>query len=273
VEETDEESSYIRQWVTVNWRPGDPIYLYVVRPKGITKPPAVIYLYDYPAETDIFRDDDWSTAATAGGYAAIGFVPALNGHRFHDRPLKQWFVSEMQEALAESAHDVQMVLNYLAQRGDVDAGHVGIFGVGAGATIAIMAASADARIKTLDLWDPWGDWLVWTAKSEVIPDDERPQYVKPEFLNKVAAFDPVALLPQLKNVTIRYGAPVVATGSVPQDAEKKIESSLPNQAEPVRYKPGTDLSGTAGARPFAWIKEQLKPAAAKKNDARLATKR
>jgi dienelactone hydrolase len=70
--------------------------------------------------------------------------------------MNQWFVRELQESLAKSSHDVQMVLDYLAQRGDVDTGHAGIFGVGAGGTITVMAASADSRIKALDIVDPWG---------------------------------------------------------------------------------------------------------------------
>src|ERR1700730_14459172 len=201
--ETDQEPDYISEWVTIRWRPDEPIYLYVVRPAKARRPPVVIYLYDYPAETDIFRDYDWCQRGTAGGYVGVGCVSALNGQRYHARPMKEWFVSELQEALAKSAHDVQMVLNYLVQRGDVDMGNVGTFGVGAGGTIAVMAASVDSRIKAIDLLDPWGDWPVWMQKSAVIPDEERPAYVKPEFLKNVADFDPVKLLPGLKTQRIR----------------------------------------------------------------------
>src|SRR5262252_3558371 len=95
IDRTD-EASYVHEWVTLQWRPDDPVYLYVVRPKGIEKPPVVIYLYDYPAETDTFRDDAWCERAVAGGYAAAGFVPALNGHRYHSLPMKEWFVSRLQ---------------------------------------------------------------------------------------------------------------------------------------------------------------------------------
>src|SRR3984893_7661110 len=100
--ERDQEPDYISEWVTIRWRPDDPIYLYVVRPAKVRKPPVVIYLYDYPAETDIFRDDDWCQRATAGGYAAVGFVPALNGQRYHDRPVKECIVRGVQEALGEA---------------------------------------------------------------------------------------------------------------------------------------------------------------------------
>jgi cephalosporin-C deacetylase-like acetyl esterase len=258
--EKNEETDYISEWVTVRWRPDDPIYLYVVRPRKVQRPPVVIYLYDYPAETDIFRDEDWCEHATSGGYAAVGFVAALNGHRYHSRPMNQWFVSELQESLAKSSHDVQMVLDYLAQRGDVDVEHAGIFGVGAGATIAVVAASADSRVKALDLVDPWGDWPDWMASSEVVPDDERQAYVKPESLKKIAAFDPVALLPQLKTPQIRLTE--LDSSSTPTEVRKRIGASMPAQTERMFAKGAAqfDFMGASNARAFDWLKGRLKGA-------------
>jgi hypothetical protein len=258
--ERDQEPDYISEWVTLSWRPADPIYLYVVRPAKVAKPPVVIYLYDYPAETDIFRDNDWCQRVTAGGYAAVGFVPALNGQRYHDRPLKEWFVSELQEALAKSSHDVQMVLNYLADRGDVDMGNVGAFGVGAGGTIAVMAASVDSRIKAIDLLDPWGDWPVWMQKSTVIPDEERPAYVKPEFLKNVADFDPLKLLPALKTPHIRLIQLNDDFSSTPEEAKKQMEAALPATATRRRFETGMAFYSeiASGGRVFDWLKLQIK---------------
>ncbi len=255
----DEEPGYISEWITVRWRPDDPIYLYVFRPTRVQKPPVVIYLYDYPAETDVFRDDDWCQRVTAGGYAAVGFVPALNGQRYHSRPMKEWFVSELQEALAKSAHDMQMVLDYLTERGDLDMNHVGVFGVGAGATIAISAASVDSRIKAIDLVDPWGDWPVWIARSEVVPDDERPLFLKPEFLKSVSAFDPVAVLPKLNTPRIRLDQ-VGQGSSTPEEAKKHVEATLPATAETHRFATFAEFDSmtASGGRAFDWIKLQLK---------------
>jgi len=257
--EKDVEPEYISEWIKVQWRSDDPIYLYVVRPTNVPKPPVVIYLYDYPAETDIFRDSDWCKHVTAGGYAAVGLVPALNGQRYHGRPMKEWFVSELQEALAKSAHDVQMVLNYLAERGDVDMNNVGIFGVGAGATIAVAAASADSRIKALDLLDPWGNWPVWMAKSEVIPEEERSRYIKPDFLGGVSPFDPVSLLPRLTTPRVRLNQ-VAENSSTPADASSKIEAALPPGAERRQLADGAqfDPMVAAGGHDFDWLKLQLK---------------
>src|SRR6202012_1428982 len=109
---------FTRELVRVEWRVGDPIELYIVSPHCIAKPRTILYLYDYPSDTFRFMNANWCKFATQGGVAAVGFVSSLGGHRFHaPRPMKEWFVSEMQEALATSTHDVQMVINYIQARG------------------------------------------------------------------------------------------------------------------------------------------------------------
>jgi hypothetical protein len=40
--------------VTVRGRLDDPIYLYVVRPRIVPKPPVIIYLYDYQPKRIFF---------------------------------------------------------------------------------------------------------------------------------------------------------------------------------------------------------------------------
>src|SRR5208282_6136718 len=258
--EKAENRDFTREFIAVQWRPSDRIYLFVVRPKNVPKPPVAIYLYGHPSDTDRFMDDGWCRRTTGGGYAAVGLVPALTGHRYHDRPMKQWFVSELQEALGKSAHDVQMVLNYLAERGDVDMGNVGVFGVGAGGTIAVMTASVDPRIKAIDLLDPWGDWPVWMQKSDVIPEEERPAFVKPEFLKKVADFDPVKLLPALQTPHVRLNQLDDDVASTPEEAKKQMEAALPATAEHHRFATSAQFFGevASGGRVFDWLKAQLK---------------
>lgn len=260
--ESIEEPGYVREWIAVQWRPKDLIYLFVVRPTKVKNPPVAIYLYSFPSETEIFRDQDWCERVTADGYAAVGFVPAFTGHRYHDLSVKEWFVSELQESLARSAHDVQMVLNYLATRGDLDMDRVGIFGEGAGGTVAIMAASVDSRIKAVDLLNPWGDWPVWMAKSKVVPDEERATYLKPEFLKKVAGFDPVALLPKLKTPHIQLIQTKDDFAGTPDESKKKIEAGLPTHSEHRRLASAKilDRVASADAHVSDWLKKQLKSA-------------
>jgi hypothetical protein len=258
--EKDELPQFTRELLQVKWRQGDPIDLYVIRPKAVINPPVILYLYSYPSETDRFRNDDYCARVTKDGFAAVGFVSALTGHRYQNRPMKQWFVSELPEALGSSVHDVQMILNYLSTRSDVDMSKVGMFGEGSGGTIAILSAAVDPRIKTLDLLDPWGDWPDWMAKSELIPQEERPNYMKPEFLKKVATFDPVQWLPRLNSQQVRIQQ-VMDDSVTPKAAKERIESVAPGGAQVVRYDSTRDFFGAVSeGRIFQWSKEQLKPA-------------
>jgi hypothetical protein len=261
VAQTEDMDTITRILVQVKWRPGDPIDLYVILPKGVKNPPAVLYLYGHDQDTDRFKDNRWCGRATGGGVAAVGFVSALTGQRFHDRPMKQWFVSELQESLGSTVHDVKFILDYLASRGDVDMSRIGMFGQGSGATIAILAAAADPRIKAIDLLDPWGDWPVWLAKSSVVKDDpNKAVYLKPQFLKKVAPLDPVKWLPTLKSVHIRLQQPMDAD-PVPRVCKDRIKVAMPKtkDAELVRFDTVNELyQKEGGGYLFQWIKGQLK---------------
>lgn len=250
--------TFTRELVRVQWRLNDPIDLYIVKPKGVVKPQVVLYLYSYPTETSRFRDEGYCQRITSGGVAAIGFVSALTGQRYHDRPMKEWFVSELEESLTLSVHDVQMIISYLKQRGDLDMNDVGVFGQGSGGTIALLAASVDSRIRAVDVLDPWGDWSQWIAKSSLIPETERSAYLKPSFLASVASVDPVKYLPKLTQQAVRlqYRSDDSVT---PAEVSAKIAAAAPSNAQIVHYASGKDMYvSTSGGRLFDWLKTQLK---------------
>jgi hypothetical protein len=255
----DEQPGFTREMLEVQWRGNDPIYLYVIKPRGVEKPPAVLYLYGYPTETDRFRNDAYCERVTSGGFAAVGFVSALTGQRYHSIAMKKWFVSELPTALVTSVHDVQMILNYMSSRGDLDMSRIGMFGEGSGGTIAVLAAAVDPRIKAVDLLDPWGDWPDWLAKSPRVPEAERPNYVTPEFLDKAAPYDPIRWLPKLEQRPIRI-VDVASDLVNPTICTKRIESAAPpGTAEVVRYKDGDALKAAlAGGKLFDWVKDQLR---------------
>jgi pimeloyl-ACP methyl ester carboxylesterase len=256
--EKDDMPSFTRELIRVQWRKGDPIDLYIVRPKFAPHPRVVLYLYSYPSETDRFRDNEYCERITSGGVAAVGFVSALTGHRYTMRPMKEWFVSELQEALGSSVHDVQMVLNFLATRDDLDVSNVGMFGTGSGGTIAILAAAIDPRIKAIDVLGPWGDWPDWMATSARIPENERPNYVKPEFLKKVAPLDPVQWLPKVKAEHIRI-QDIADDTITPKAVQARIESAAPAGAKVLHYDNNRQFYGAAaGGRVFQWVKDQLR---------------
>ncbi|GAC1700299.1 MAG: hypothetical protein NVS9B4_01460 [Candidatus Acidiferrum sp.] len=252
------ESTFIRERFQLQWRPGDPMDIYVIRPKGVKKPPVVLYLYSFPQDTDRFKNDRWCADVTREGYAAIGFVSALTGHRAEHRPLKEWFVSELQESLASSAHDVQMILNYLATRGDLDMDRIGMFGQGSGGTIAILASAADPRIKALDVLTPWGDWPNWLSKSTIVPDDERAKYLTPEFLARVASLDPALWIAKVRAKSVRIQN-VRKESTMPDASQERVEAAAPNIAEINQYGDGRALYPmAAGGKLFDWLKERLK---------------
>jgi hypothetical protein len=253
-----ESATFTRELVQVQWRFNDPIDLYVIRPKGISSPHVVLYLYSYPTETTRFRSEGYCQRITSGGVAAIGFVSAMTGQRYHDRPMKEWFVSELPESLTISVHDVQMVLDYLKKRGDFDLSDVGIFGQGSGGTIAILSASVDMRIRAIDVLDPWGDWPGWLANSSLVPDSERSTYLKPKFLASIAPLDPVNYLPKLARQAVRlqYRSDDSVT---PLEVAANIASAAPPNARVVHYASGKEMyMQTSEGRIFDWIKDQIR---------------
>ncbi len=252
----DRESNTF-QLVRLQWRAGDPIDLYVIKPKGVVKPPVILFLYGFPTETDQFTAEGFQQAATSGGFAAVGFVPALTGPRYHDRPLKSWFVSELQESLATTSHDVPMILDYLTKRGDLDMSRVGMYAQGSGASIAIMASAVDPRIKVLDTIDPWGDWPGWLAASPVVPELERKEYTKPQFLQKVATLDPVEWLPKIQAKKFRM-QDVIFEPNTPKVAKEKLRAAIPPGQALLVYKTQGDIDEfTGGDQALAWIKNAL----------------
>jgi hypothetical protein len=249
---------FTRELIQVQWRNGDPIDLYVIKPTYVPKPRVVLYLYSYPSETERFRNDDYCARITSGGVAAVGFVSALTGQRYTMRPMKEWFVSELQESLATSVHDVQMILNFLSSRDDLDVNNVGMFGTGSGGTVAILAAAVDPRIKAIDVIDPWGDWPDWMASSAIIPENERPNYITPEFLKKVAPLDPVEWLPKVKAQHIRLQE-IAGDTITPKAAKAKIESAAPADAKVQHYENMREFySAASSGRIFQWVKDEVR---------------
>jgi hypothetical protein len=152
-----------------------------------------------------------------------------------------------------------MILNYLATRGDMDMGRIGMFGEGSGASVAILASAADSRLRAIDLFAPWGDWPDWLAKSPVVPDEERAGYLKPEFLRRVASLDPVDWLPRVKATAIRLQYADDQWGT-PKVAQDRIKAAAPHRSKIISYA-GMKAEHQASAQLFDWIKEQLSPVA------------
>jgi hypothetical protein len=253
----DTHPAYTVELLQLQWRFGDPLDVYVLKPTGVAKPPVILNLYGFPADTDPYKNEIFQKALTKDGFAAVGFVCALTGHRYHDRPMKEWFLSELQESLATSAHDVQMVLNYLATRGDLDMSRVGMFGQGSGATIAVLASAADPRIKVLDVLDPWGDWPDWMANSPLVPEDERADFVKPEFLKKAAALETLQWLPRIQAKKFRLQQNLFETDTPPA-VKAKLRVAVPPGTTFAAYKTIPEFNAAfPNSTNLEWIEHEL----------------
>jgi hypothetical protein len=254
---TVDRPQFTREMVRLEWRPDDPVDLYISLPKGVLKPRVVLYLYGYPSDASRFTADDWCIGATQGGFAAVGFVSALTGERYRHRPLKEWFISELQESLAATTHDVQMILNYLQTRSDLNTDQVAMYAQGSGASIAVLAASVDSRISVLDLLNPWGDWPDWLKKSQWIDDNERASYLRPEFLEKVSGLDPVRFLPGLTQV-VRLQQ-VKDDRITPTAARERMAASVPPGAAVLESDCwATYWKAWKEKRLWDWARERLK---------------
>jgi len=253
-----ETPEFTRETVRLKWRPSDPVDLYVILPHGVKNPPVVLYLYGFPTDTERFKDNRYCQRLVQSGTAAVGFVSALTGYRAEHRPPKQWFVSELPESLASTVHDVQLILNYLETRGDLDMSRVGMFGQGSGAAIAILAAATDRRLKALDLLNPWGDWPDWLANSPLIPKAERDSYLKPDFLKGLEPLEPVRFLPTLKSCPTRIQF-VDDDNKATKAAEDKLEAAAPATTKVFHFPNGRAMYAVnSEGRLFEWISTALK---------------
>ena len=253
-----EGDGYTVELLQVQWRWGDPLDLYVIKPAGVKNPPVILNLYGFPADTDPYKNEIFQKELIKDGFAAVGFVSALTGHRYHDRPMKEWFLSDLQECLGTTAHDVQMVLNYLETRGDLDMSRVGMFGQGSGATIAVLASAVDPRIKVLDVLDPWGDWPAWMATSPFPPEDERPDYVKPEFLKKAATMETLDWLPKIQAKKFRLQQDLFETDT-PKPVKEKLRSAVPTGTIIALYKTLPEFTAAfPHSTNLQWMKHELR---------------
>jgi hypothetical protein len=258
---TDHEKNadFERELVRLQWRPSDPIDMYVIKPPQVEKPPVVLYLESFPSDLDHYRKNEFCKTLVKNGAAAVGFVSARTGYRAERPPFSKWFVSELPESLAVTVHDVQLILNYLETRGDLDMTRAGMFGQGSGGAIAILAAAVDPRLKAIDLLNPWGDWPDWLAECAHIPKEERDKYLKPEFLKPLETLEPVNYLPKLASRAIRIQFWDYEHRDT-QKASAKLEAAAPATAKIAHYPNGKAMQEVASeGRLFEWIADALSP--------------
>lgn len=251
---------FVRERWQLMWRPADPLDLYICKPRGVTgKLPVILYLYTYPSDTKRFQSDDWCMTMTQDGFAAVGFLSAYTGDRLEMHPLNATFFTDFRESVVSTVHDVQMILDYLATRTDLDMNRVGMYGQGSGGTIGILTSSVDKRIRALDVLTPWGDWHDFFAKGSYSSADKRAKFEAPEFLAQIAPFDPVTVVPDAKARSLRI-QDVRKSGRMPDASQEKLEAAAPPTAAIIQYGDPASMSAHAPVGVlFGWLRAELQP--------------
>jgi hypothetical protein len=133
-----------------------------------------------------------------------------------------------------------------------------MFTQGSGASIGILASAVDPRIKVLDALDPWGDWPTWMASSPFVPAEERAEYVKPEFLKKAAALEPIEWLPKIQAKKFRL-QDAVFEPNTPPAAKEKLRAAVPAGATITLYKTTEEFNALVrGQHELEWIRHELR---------------
>jgi hypothetical protein len=84
------------------------------------------------------------------------------------------------------------------------------------------------------------------AYSPFVPKDERPDYVKPEFLSKAATLEPLDWLPKIQAKKFRLQQRHFE-GETPLSSKEKLQAAAPTNASVVMYKTHAEFNNAVGA--------------------------
>lgn len=258
--EKNNTPTFTRELIRLSYRDGDPVMLYLCIPKGVKKPPVALVLYSFPQEaTSRFLKDEFCKWITSKGIAFVGFEGSYTGERYKTGPMKEWFISELPVSMSRTVHDVQIISDYVSSRADLDKTRIGMFGQGSGGTAGILASSVDARIKVLDVMNPWGDWNNWTrSASEIRTPEDRTRFISSPFLKSIAPYDPLRQLPKVKANHFRMQF-ISKTANVVESAKAQMLKAAPARTVKKIYSdPGSSMKDLTDGKVFTWIAEKLK---------------
>jgi len=109
----------------------------------------------------------------------------------------------------------------------------------------------------LEALDPWGDWPTWMATSPFVPEDERSQYVKPDFLKKVATLEPVDWLPRIQAKKFRLDHELF-DANTPKAVKEKLRAAVPAGSSVVLYKNMDEFKAAfQDGKNLEWIQHEL----------------
>jgi hypothetical protein len=90
-----------------------------------------------------------------------------------------------------------------------------------------------------------------------VPEDERLQYVKPEFLKKVATLDPVDWLPKIQAKKFRIDNELFETNT-PKAVKEKLRAAVPAGASVMLYANIEEFKAAfQNGKNLDWIQHEL----------------
>jgi hypothetical protein len=96
------------------------------------------------------------------------------------------------------------------------------------------------------------------ATSPFVPEDERASYIKPEFLKKAAALEPVESLPRIQAKEFRL-QDAIFDSITPRAAKEKLRAAVPGNASVVIYKTPEDFNAVVRHhQELDWVKNELR---------------
>jgi hypothetical protein len=129
----------------------------------------------------------------------------------------------------------------------------------------------------MDTLDPWGDWLTWLKMSTFVPASERAEYVKPEFLSRVAPLDPIDWMAKVQAKKFRLQQRSFEY-ETPGESKETLQAAAPPGAVVAFYRTPKEFANAQGEdteRSLDWIKAELRslPQTGSKESAVTVTKK
>jgi len=95
------------------------------------------------------------------------------------------------------------------------------------------------------------------ATSPFVPEEERAEYVRPAFLQKVAQLEPIDWLPKIQAKKFRLQEQIFEP-STPKAAKKKLRVAVPAIGTIAIYKSPKDMDKVVSeSKELEWIKHEL----------------
>jgi hypothetical protein len=96
------------------------------------------------------------------------------------------------------------------------------------------------------------------ATSPFVPEEERAEYVKPEFLKKAAALEPIDWLPRVQAKKFRLQDATFELNT-PKAAKENLRSAVPPGATVVIYKTPEEFNALVrDKKGLEWIQRELR---------------